>query len=252
MSFLGPDALLGTFVLFCRVGAALMLMPGISSIRIPAQVRLFLAVGITLALTPMLLPAVRAATDAASAPVDLVRLISSELFIGILIGFLARLFFLMLQGLASVVSMAIGYGTMPGAPVEEVEAVPALTSLITLSATVLLFAMELHWEVLRGLAISYSVLPPEEGLGAQFGLIQVADRLSEALFLTLRISSPFIIYAVVVNLATGIANKLTPQIPVYFIALPFVMTGGLFLLYYSIHDFLRLFMAGFGDWISGG
>lgn len=252
MTFPGPETVLGTFVVFCRIGAALMLMPGISSSRVPPRVRLFLAIGVTLALTPLLLPAVLPSLAAAAAPAGLVRLIGSETLIGILIGFLARLFFLMLQGMASVAAMASGYGTMAGVPLEGTEPVPAFASLITLSAAVLIFAMELHWEILRGLAASYAVLPPREGFGAQFGLIQVADRLSEALFLTMRISSPFIVYAVVVNLATGIANKLTPQIPIYFIALPFVMAGGLFLLYFTLHDFLRLFMAGFADWISAG
>ena len=40
-----------------------------------------------------------------------------------------------------------------------------------------------------------------------------------------------------VNFAIGVTNKLTPQIPVYFIATPFVMLGGLFLLLLTVHDF---------------
>ena len=44
--------------------------------------------------------------------------------------------------------------------------------------------------------------------------------------LALRIASPFIIYSVIVNLAIGLTNKLTPTIPVYFISLPFVLFGG--------------------------
>ena len=43
----------------------------------------------------------------------------------------------------------------------------------------------------------------------------------------IRLGSPFIAYAILVNLAIGFVNKLTPQIPVYFISLPFVIAGGL-------------------------
>ena len=56
-----PDTVLLVFLLFCRIGGCLMLMPGFSSARVPVQVRLFIAVAVTLALTPLLLPALRAA-----------------------------------------------------------------------------------------------------------------------------------------------------------------------------------------------
>ena len=44
MTLIGPQALLATFLIFCRVGTCLMLMPGFSSPRVPMRVRLFLAV----------------------------------------------------------------------------------------------------------------------------------------------------------------------------------------------------------------
>ena len=44
------------FLIFCRIGTCLMLMPGFSSSRIPAQVRLFLSFAITLALSPIIAP----------------------------------------------------------------------------------------------------------------------------------------------------------------------------------------------------
>ena len=49
-----------TFLLFCRIGGCLMFMPGFSSSRVPVQARLFLAVATTLALAPLLLPAMGA------------------------------------------------------------------------------------------------------------------------------------------------------------------------------------------------
>jgi flagellar biosynthetic protein FliR len=61
----------------------------------------------------------------------------------------------------------------------------------------------------------------------------------------LRLGSPFVAYAVLINLAIGFVNKLTPQIPVYFISLPFVIAGGLILVYFGIVPLLRLFADGF-------
>ena len=61
MTLLPPETILVVFLLFCRIGGCLMLMPGFSSSRVPVQVRLFVAVSVTLALTPLLLPTVNSA-----------------------------------------------------------------------------------------------------------------------------------------------------------------------------------------------
>ena len=54
-----------------------------------------------------------------------------------------------------------------------------------------------------------------------------------------------------VNFAIGVTSKLAPQIPVYFIATPFVMLGGLFLLLFSLHDILSYFVATLDSWLAG-
>lgn len=248
---IGPDSVLGVFLLFCRIGSTMMLMPGMSSTQIPAQVRLFLALAVSLALAPLLLPAVRRATAGAE-PLALTWLIVGELLTGVLIGLLARIFFIALQALATVAATAIGYSGIPGPAIDETEPVPALVSLVTVSAVVLMFQTDLHWEVLRGLAASYSVLPPGAAFQVDFGLAQITDQLSETFLITLRISSPFLIYAIIVNLATGMINKLIPQISVYFVSLPVVLAGGLLLLYLNIEEFLYLFNIELAHWASRG
>ena len=251
MTAFGPETVLGVFVLFCRIGATMLLMPGISSTRIPAQVRLFLAIALSLALAPLLLPTVRRVVLGAE-PVALLWIIASELLIGVLIGLLARVFLVALQALAAVLATAIGYSGIPGSTVDETEPQPALVALITVSAVVLMFQTDLHWEVLRGLAASYDVMPPGSGFESRFGLAELADQLSQTFLIALRISSPFLVYAVVANLAIGIANKLVPQIPVYFVSLPLILMGGLFILYLNIADLLRLFAEEFGRWATTG
>lgn len=91
MNAIGANAILSVFVLFCRIGACLMLMPGISGPRIPVKVRLFLAFAITLSLAPLL--SAEIGPELANAPpFALMRTIVSESLIGGLIGFLGRIF----------------------------------------------------------------------------------------------------------------------------------------------------------------
>jgi flagellar biosynthetic protein FliR len=246
----GPETVLAAFVVFCRIGGCLMLMSGFSSPRVPPNVRLLVAIAVTLALTPVLQTQARAALpDLALATI--LPVIVSEILIGMMIGFVGRIFMLALQTLATAAAMSIGFNLL-GTPIEDSEPAAPLVSLITMTATVLIFVTDLHWEVFRALVASYEALPVTEGFRAQFGLVQVVDGLTDSFLLALRLSSPFIIYGVVVNLAIGLANKLTPQIPIYFISLPFVIAGGLFLVYVAIAEFLQLFIDGFAGWLSGG
>jgi flagellar biosynthesis protein FliR len=89
---LAPRAAIGAFVLFCRIGGCLMLAPGFSNAQIPTQVRLFVALAITLTLTPLLLERVPAAA-LGDDPILTLRMIAVESLVGGMIGVLARLFY---------------------------------------------------------------------------------------------------------------------------------------------------------------
>ncbi len=245
---IGSNTVLAVCLLFCRIGGVLMLMVGVSSTRVPTQVRLFLAVGLTLAVAPMLIDQASAAiTD--EAPVTLLRLIVAETFTGLFIGFLGRLFFLALQMLSHAMAMTVGF-SMPGAAVEDQEALPAMTTLVMLTATLMFFLTDQHVKVLEAVIASYKVLPVAGVFDPQGSLIEVTDTLSAAFWLALRLASPFIIYGLVINFTLGLVNKMTPSIPVYFISMPFVLFGGLMLFYFTAVEFQQLFVLGFSNWLA--
>lgn len=251
MSNAATDAVLSAFIMFCRIGTCLMLMPGFSSRRVPGNVKLFLAIAVTLALMPLLEQRIEPHLSDA-VPTTMLLVVLSEASVGALIGFLGRIFFAALETLANVIALAIGLSSPLGGPADEHELQPSVTSLITLAATSLFFVAELHWDVLRGLAASYVALPVTGHFDVQFGLVEVSDGLAKAFNLALRIASPFIVYALIVNLAVGVAAKLTPQIPIYFITVPAVLGGGLFLLYATCKPFLEMFITGFSAWLQTG
>jgi flagellar biosynthetic protein FliR len=250
VSQITSDLLLGIFLIFCRIGGCLMIAPGFSSNRIPIQVRLFIGLATSLALAPVLLEKVQGGITS-QAPAAILVYIGSELLTGILIGLLGRVYFLALQTLLSAVAMALSF-SMPGTPIDEAEPLPPISSFIMMVATAVLFLSDLHWELFRGLIASYSRLPLGEGLGTRLSLTQLVDQIGVAFVLALRISSPFILYSVIVNLAVGLANKLTPQIPVYFLATPFIMIGGLLIVYLAASDYVLLFMEAFSTWLRDG
>lgn len=239
------------FLLFCRVGGCLMLMPGFSSPRVPPQIRLFIAISITLALAPLLYESVGKALPNLE-PQRFALLIATETMTGAVIGMTGRIFFMALQFAGTAIAMFIGFGAVGDVGVDTGEPQPAIATLLTITATVLVFISDLHWEMLRGLVASYSVLPVSEPFEPRFALSQLADTTAEAFVLALRITSPFIVFSIAVNLLFGLANKLTPQIPVYFISMPFVLAGGLMLLHLTSVEVLRLFNDQFLAWLRTG
>jgi flagellar biosynthetic protein FliR len=101
--------------------------------------------------------------------------------------------------------------------------------------------------VIRALVASYTVAPVNVFFNPQAALVDVTDTLSDSFFLVLRLGSPFVAYAILVNLTIGFVNKLTPQIPIYFISLPFVIAGGVILFYFGVGTMLSLFADSFAD-----
>ena len=234
---------LAAFLAFCRIGACFMLMPGFSSVRVAIHVRLFLSLAVTWALLAHLWDAILPVADRSTAA--LLPVIASELLIGATIGVVTRIYVLALQFAGSAIAMTGGYGGMAGSAVEEQEPQAALTAIITLCALMVLFALDFHHEIVKALIASYTVAPPGGLFSAQGALIDIADTVSQSFYLTLRLASPFLAYAILANLAIGFVNKLAPQIPVFFVSLPFVLAGSLILMYFGIGVMLSLFADGF-------
>ena len=245
------DVLLSAFLVFCRVGGCILIAPGFSSSRIPATVRLYIAVAVSLALAPTLYPSVLPLAVGAT-PASLFSAIASESAIGLLIGLLGRLFFLALQSFSVVIAQSIGLGGMPGAMVDEGEQLPALSTLLTTTATVMLFVTDQHWELLRGLVASYGAMPPSRGFLPQFALVAVTDQLADAFLIALRVASPFIVFSIIVNLAAGLVNKLTPAVPIFFVAVPFFLAGGMLLLLFTVKELLAVFGGAVGSFLVTG
>ncbi len=249
MKPLEPTTILTVFAIFCRVGGCLMIAPGFSSSYLPVRIRLFVALAVSLGLSPLLFDTVRPAVGDAS-PQATLALVASETAAGLLIGFVARLLFAALETTAGAINQAIGLAAIPGTLADDQEQTSPLNALFSVTAVTVMFALGLHRELLRGVVDSYASLPVGRGPGVRLALITVADQASAAFLVALRIAAPFILYSIVVNLALGITNKLTPQLPIYFIGTPFVMAGGLVLLLFSISEFVDYFGFAFTSWIA--
>ncbi|RWF03982.1 MAG: flagellar type III secretion system protein FliR [Mesorhizobium sp.] len=242
MNALSQGVVIAAFLAFCRIGACFMLMPGLSSARVPLQIRLFVSVAATGGLLAFLWDRIYPFVD--PRPQVLAPMIVSELLVGGLIGAMTRLHMEALRFMGSAIATLIGYGGS-GGPAPEPQA--ALAAIISFSALLLLFVFDFDHEIVKALVASYQVAPVNVFFNPQAALVDVTDTVSDAFFLVIRLGSPFVAYAILVNLTIGFVNKLTPQIPVYFISLPFVIAGGMIIFYFAVGTLLSLFVDGFVD-----
>ena len=248
MSDIAASYIYSCFAIFCRVGACIMLMPGLSSPRVLIRARLLLAVGISLALMPLLQERFSSLLGQGDLSA-LIPIFMCEILTGILIGLVARLFFSMLEFMLSAIAQALGLSGIAGMQMEENSSEPALVSLLIAACTLLFFLSDLHLEVLRGLFLSYDVLTPGSIFKSSLSLSELVDALSGAANLALRLAGPFLVLSVLVNFAFGLANKMTPMIQIYFAAMPVLIILGFLLLMLLARPFMQGFVQGVFDYM---
>ena len=245
-----PSFVLSVFLVFCRVGACLMLIPAIGSARVPVQVRLMLSLGASAAVAATIgeFAELRQGIPPLATVASLVAVETGK---GLFIGFMARFFFAMLQFLAEAAANAIGLSPMISSA-EDGESMPAMAALITITASALFVITDQHLEVLRALVQSYDVMAFGASLDQRVEMINILGALANASLLSLQVCSPFLVFAITINFVFGILNKLAPQIPVTFVSAPFVVGGGLLLLYFLSDDIFAIFIFQFSNWLASG
>tara|TARA_R110002126_G_scaffold51072_15_gene140153 strand:- start:212 stop:961 length:750 start_codon:yes stop_codon:yes gene_type:complete len=240
---------LALFAAFCRIGGCFMVLPGFSSARVPTQMRLMIALAISMAILPLMWEELYAATRVNSS--SYIVLIGGEIFVGVTLGFIARYITLGLQFAGAAMSSMIGFNAAPSPGIVERDPQSDITTIISFTAIVLLFTADFHHMIIKTLVNSYEFMPIGEGFKTRMALVSITDTLTATFMLMLRLASPFIVYGLIFNLAIGMVNKLAPQIPIYFISIPFILAGGLILLFFGIAEFLSLFLDGFVQIFQG-
>lgn len=225
-------------LLLARLGSAVMVLPGLGEQDVPAPVRLGLALAIVVLLLPVLRPVLPDAPDASA---EAVRLIALETVIGLWIGGLARLVALAFAIAGQMVALLVGLSSalLPDPQFGQQTAVTA--RLAGLLAAILLLSTGLYAIPLGALAHSYAAFPPGAAFPAGPAAEAVAAAAARSFEIALRLSAPFILGAVLLNLALGLLARLAPQVQVYFVAIPGQLLAGIALLALLIGPMLGLF-----------
>ena len=238
ISFL--PALATAFMLtFARVGAMVMLLPGVGELSVPSRVRLTIA----LALTAFLLPAHQKAyvVDLKTfGPVLL--LLFQELVIGAVLGLTARLAISALQITGSVVAQQMGLGFVTAVDPTQNQQGLLVGNFLSVLGVALVFATDLHHLVIAAMNDSYTIFQPGElplmGDAAQ----HVTRVIATAFRIGIQLSAPFLVFGLLFNFGLGVLSRLMPQMQVFFIGLPLSILLGLLLLLLVIGAMMGTFV----------
>lgn len=216
------------FVVFIRVGAAMMFLPAFGESTVPMRIKLTATIAFTMIVLPIVQPGMRLPDFD---PLVLVMFLGTEITVGLLFGFTMRSTLFALQIAGTIIAQSVSLSQMMG--VETGEPQTVISRLFTMAALALAAVADFPVYVVEALASSYDTLPAGRFPVADLAALHVARLVSEMFSLAFAFSAPFVIAAFLYNLALGIINRAMPQLMVIFIGAPAITAGGLLLLVIS-------------------
>ena len=239
----GKIWLIGAIV-FLRVGAAMALLPGFSERPVPTRVRLALALGFTLIVTPGVTNSMlHVDIDVAFVLICL----ATETIAGLLIGFSLRLMILVLETAGGIAAQSTSLAQMfPG----TVEPMPVISHMLVWAGLCLAMIGGLHIRVSEIFLASYDILPvaqfPDTTLVKGWAL----GNITAAFALAVRLAAPFYVISFLYNFALGAINRAMPQLMVAFVGAPAIAFGALLLLLLATPLGLHIWWESFSGFLS--
>lgn len=225
-----------------RLGATMMLIPGIGETFVPVRFRLILAIGLSLVVAPLIGDKIPLAP---SAP-ELVRLLFLEMIVGLYFGIIARILLLTMDTAGQIIAMNTGLANAQifNPAIATQGSLPGFFLLNI--ATLLLLITDLHHLLIRAMIDSYSLFPP----GAPLPIADFADAISTVISnsfqLAVQLSSPFIVLGLLFYLVMGVMARLMPQLQIFFVALPIQVVMGLVVLSLVLSGAMLVFLEYYG------
>ena len=202
---------------FSRLSAMVMTFPALGSQTVPQNIRLILALALTLIVTPLVV------ITYPQMPVSLfglVLFIGAEVLIGLVIGGIVRLVMSGVQTAGTLIAFQSGLAFAQNYdPTQGVQGALLGTFLSVLAVT-FIFATDLHHLLIAALHDSY-ILFPAGGQWPWERFIELAvSTVAGSFVIAVQLAAPFLIFGLVFYLGIGILSKLMPQVQIFFIAMP--------------------------------
>ena len=211
-------------LIFARIGAIILTLPGIGESYVPPRIRLSLALVISLCLWPVIagsLPALPASLGAT------VGWVIREVVTGLMIGAILRAFISCLSVAGEIVSLQTTLSFAQTTNPLQAQPGTTVAAFLMLFGTVLVFATNTHHLFIAGLVGSYELIAPARPLvTADFTELAVRT-IGSSFMLGLQLAAPVVVFALIFNLAAGLIGRVMPAFQIFFAAAPLSIILGL-------------------------
>lgn len=211
-------------LVFARLGAVILLLPGFGETFIPPRIRLSFALALTLLLVPLVAGKV---PPLPGAPADLALSVIREVLIGLLIGGILRLFMTSLATAGEIVSIQTTLSFAQTA--NPMQATPSTTlgTFLGLIGIVLIFATNLDHLFIAAIVRSFEMFPFGRDIPvADAGQLAI-QTVGRSFALGVQLAAPVIAFALIFNIGVGLVGRVMPQFQVFFVATPLIVLLGL-------------------------
>ncbi len=214
-------------LMFVRVGGLVFFTPILGSMNVPNPAKIGLAFFVTL----MLIPLVDFEfVEFPKGIFSLTLLISSELLIGMIIGFSVRLLMSAVQIAGTTVGFQMGFGIVNVIdPVTSLQ-ISVISQFQNLVAFLIFLSINAHHIILNSIAVSFQLIPP---LGFEFSgeLVNIFMNMVRDVFvISVKIAAPMIATLLFASVALGMIARTVPQMNVFIVGFPLQIGLGLFMI----------------------
>lgn len=204
-------------LVFVRVGAGVMILPGIGESYVSPRIRLPFALLLALLLTPLLqdtLPPIP------SSPLALTVMVAGEMTIGLFFGFLARTLVAAMHTVGMVMSYQSSLAAATMFDISQAGQGSAIGNFLSVTLVVLLFATNLHHVMIQALVDSYTLFTPGDTLPLGDMANSVTRLVSDVFNIAIKLASPLIAVGLILYLGAGVLARLMPNMQVFFVLIP--------------------------------
>ena len=232
-------------LVFARLGSALAFMPGFGERAIPLRIRLLLALVMSVALAPAT-PVTGLGLDS---PLLLVPLLAFEITLGIWIGVSARIVMSALQFAGYQIGLVSGLANALAPDTGTFQGSTLIADALVMAGVALIFAADLHHLMIGALLMSYEIFPPGQIMPGDLAA-QIVKAVAASFYIGFALTLPFHVMGLVMNLGMGLANRMMPALPVFFVAMPVLIAAGLFVMIVAVPSILEGFAQRFALWLG--
>lgn len=243
-----PSDLFALLLVFARLGAAIILLPGFGEVFVSGRIRLIIALALSIVITPVVVGQLPRLPDST---VELFLLVGGEALIGLIIGAMARFLVTALHVAGVIIGFQSSLSNAQLFDPTTAEQGSLIGTFLNVLGVFLIFMANLHHPMLLAMADSYTLFVP----GAPLPVGDVAEMairmMGQSFVLAFKIAAPIIVIGLVFYLGLGLLARLMPQVQVFFIAIPLQTALGFFMIAITITTGMTLFLESFeSHWIS--